>query len=199
LPADHGKIDQPFKSLRNSAVFFSEAYENAGLRAEEIYREILPPICRAAREAGHDVIVKLHPFESAAERKKLVRSVLSAQDSSLVTVVDGPMSPRLLSQAWFGITIESTTVLECLSAGVPAFLCGWLNLSSYGYVAQYSRFGVGEMLCSADEIEEIPRRIAALRNVPKSQQGFGKVADPEELRQCLRLRPVTQPGARRIS
>lgn len=199
LPADPRQFEQTLKRSRNSAVLFSEAYENAGLRAEEIYREILPPICRVAREAGHDVIVKLHPFESAAERKKLVRSVLSAPDSSLVTVVDGPLSPRLLSQAWFGITIESTTVLECLSAGVPAFLCGWLNLSSYGYVAQYGRFGIGEMLRSAKEIEEIPRRIAGLRNVPKGQQGFGKVADPEELRQWLTPRPVARPGAKRVS
>ncbi len=198
LPAGAWQFEPTPQRLHSSAILFSEAYENAGLRAEEIYREILPPICRVAREAGHDVIVKLHPFESIAERRKLVRSVLSAQDSGLVTLVDGPMSPRLLSQAWFGVTIESTTVLECLSAGVPAFLCGWLNLSSYGYAAQYGRFGIGETLCSAKEIEEIPRRIAALRNFPKSQ-GFGKVADAEELRQWLTLRPVAQPGAKRVS
>jgi hypothetical protein len=182
-----------------SAVLFSEAYENAGLRAEEIYRELLPHLCLLARETGHDVIVKLHPFESATERRRLVRSLLSPGDSQLVTVVEGPTSPRLLSQAWFGITIESTTVLECLSSDVPCFLCGWLTLSSYGYGAQYARFGIGEMLRNAEEIAEIPRRMDLLQSSPKKQQGFGAVANEEELRQLLTLRSAVLTGTRRIS
>ena len=181
------------------AIFFSEAYENGGLRAEEVYREILPALCRVAIEAGRRVILKLHPFESVAERKRLVRSLLSAKEHKLVTIIAGPSSVRLLAQAWFGITIESTTVLECLSSGVPCFLCGWLSLSSYGYREQYARFGIGEMLRSAEEIAEIPSRIASLRSLPRKQQGFGKVATPEELRRLLTVGSPVQASVRCIS
>jgi hypothetical protein len=182
-----------------SAILFSEAYENGGLRAEEIYREILPPLCRVAREAGHNVIIKLHPFESIATRKRLVRSLLSAQDFKLVTIVDGPSSPQVFAQAWFGITIESTAALECLSAGVQCFLCGWLKLSSYGYLEQYARFDVGEMLRNPEEIRDIPQRLAHPHNVPRRQQGFGSPATAEELRQLLSGEPLARAGARRIS
>jgi hypothetical protein len=182
-----------------SAILFSEAYENAGLRAEEIYREILPPLCRMASETRHSVLVKLHPFESAAARKRLIRSLLSPQDFKLVTVVEGPSSLRLFAQAWFGITIESTAALECLSAGVPCFLCGWLKLSSYGYVEQYARFNVGETLRNPEEIGEIPSRVTLLQNAAKRQQGFGSPAKPEDLRQLLFTGSLASVGARRIS
>ena len=182
-----------------SAILFSEAYETAGLRAEEIYWEILRPLCRIAGESGHNVIVKLHPFESMAARKRLIRSLLSPQEFKLVTVVDGPSSPQLFAQAWFGITIESTVALECLSAGVPSFLCGWLKLSSYGYVEQYARFHVGEMLRNPEEIGEIPSRIALFQDAAKRPQGFGSLAKPEDLRQLLSTGSLASAGARRIS
>ena len=187
------------ESVNTSAIFFSEAYENGGLRAEEVYREILPPLCRLASGAGRGVILKLHPFESVAERKRLVRSLLSSQEYKLVTIIAGPSSARLLAQSWFGITIESTTVLECLSSGLPCFLCGWLSLSSYGYREQYARFGIGEMLRNAEDIAEIPRRIASIQSLPKKQQGFGKIAKPEELRQLLTVGLPVQASVRCIS
>jgi hypothetical protein len=152
-----------------------------------------------AGETRHSVIVKLHPFESAAARKRLIRSLLSPQDFKLVTVVEGPSSLRLFAQAWFGITIESTAALECLSAGVPCFLCGWLKLSSYGYVEQYARFNVGETLRNPEEIGEIPNRIALVQNTAKRQQSFGSPAKPEDLRQLLFTGSLASVGARRIS
>lgn len=182
-----------------SAILFSEPYGNDGLRAEEVYREILLPLCGVSRETGHDVIVKLHPFESASERKRLLRSLLSPQDFRLVTVVDGPTTPELFSRAWFGITIESTTVLECLSAGVPCFLCGWLSLSSYAYGAQYARFGIGEVLRRAEEIGEIPRRLARFHGAVNPPQEFGNVVSAKQLRQLLTLGPQALENEKRIS
>ena len=192
-------LGEKLRPPATSAILFSEAYENAGLRAAEIYREILSPLCRVARENGHNVIVKLHPFESVAARKTLIRHLLSPEDFKLVTVVEGPSSPRLFAQAWFGITIESTVVLECLSAGVPCFLCGWLKLSSYGYIEQYARFNVGEMLRNPEEIGGIPSRIGVLQNGAKRQQGFGSPAKPEDLRQLLFTGSLASAEARRIS
>ncbi|HEY6337924.1 MAG TPA: hypothetical protein VIW68_05480 [Candidatus Sulfotelmatobacter sp.] len=166
-------------------VFFSEPYENAGMRAEEVYCEVLPRLCRVARDNGRRVIVKLHPFESLSQRVRMVQSLLPEESSKLITVVDGPLSQRLLAKTWFGVTVESTTVLDCFLRGVPGFVCGWLTLLPYGYVQQYGRFGIAQILREASELEEIPRRLAGLRNSQSNPERFSKTAEPETLRQLL--------------
>lgn len=137
-------------------LYFSEPYEASGGRPHEVYRELLPPLCRLA--AGHDgcVVVKLHPFENAAERTQLLTAILSPEDRARVYVVAGPLQPDLVQQSWFGITVESTTVADCTRLGVPCFLCEWLVTSSFGYVQQFARFGIGRLLPSASEIARIP-------------------------------------------
>jgi hypothetical protein len=198
-PRDPSPLKKHRRMRGISAIFFSEPYGNDGLRAEDVYAEVLPPLCRVSHETGHDVVVKLHPFESASERKRLIRSLLSPQDFKLVTVIEGPTSPELFSRAWIGITIESTTVLECLSAGVPCFLCGWLSLSSYAYGAQYDRFGIGDVLLRAEEIGEIPRRLTFFRESSNVPKGFGRAASAEQLRQLLTLRPRVLETTKHIS
>jgi hypothetical protein len=47
-----------------SAIYFSEPYEVAGLRPDEVYRELLPGLCRLAREHGRSVVVKMHPSQA---------------------------------------------------------------------------------------------------------------------------------------
>jgi hypothetical protein len=69
--------------------------------------------------------------------------------------------------------------------GVPCFLCGWLSLLSYGYVQQYARFEVGEILGSVNEIAEIPRRLAEFRSPAAKQKNLWQVAEPEMLRRLL--------------
>ena len=148
---------------RSSAIFFSEPYEVYGMRAEEVYRELLPPLSRMARASGHDVIVKLHPFESRRQRSRMIREILGSADRTNVRVLDGPLTEELLSRAWFGITVESTTVIDCQRHGVPCFLCGWYTVIPCGYLDQYEKYGIGERLASAAEIAEIPTRIANAR------------------------------------
>ncbi len=173
LPSDRIMIGAPGNdsagdglrgSKQTSAIFFSEPYESAGMRGEEVYAEVLPALCRIAREEGRDVIVKLHPFESRRERCRMLAKFLAPADRKLVTVLDGPLTRDLLSRAWFGVTVESSAVVDCFQAGVQCFLCGWLRLSPFGYVQQYARFGVGEMLQSAEDIEDIPERVADFHN-----------------------------------
>ena len=108
-----------------------------GMRADEVYRELLPSLCRVARQSGRGVIIKLHPFESLSQRVAMVRDILTPEDRNLVNVVDGPLTSALLAQAWFGITVESTTVIDCLRNGICCFLCGWMSLSPYEYPQQY--------------------------------------------------------------
>jgi hypothetical protein len=165
----------------DSIVFFSEPYEGVGMRTEEVYREILPPLLRIAREYGRSLIVKLHPFESRSQRARFIEDVIGSGDATRVSIVDGPLTAEFLSRTWFGITVESTTVMDCTDRGVPCFLCAWLSLSDFGYTQQFARFGVGEVLGSAGEICEIPGKLDALQE-RMTLRGKSPSADPETLR-----------------
>jgi hypothetical protein len=199
-PAQADSPDGGDCSQASSLVFFSEPYENAGMRADEVYREVLPPLCRIAREAGRGLILKLHPFESLWERTRMIRDLLPEGDFHRITVVDGPMSQELLAKAWFGVTVESTTVIDCLLRGVPCFVCSWLSLSSFGYVQQYARFGVAHILRKASELEEIPGRMDVVLDSPlPTPTTFWKTAEPETLRQLLGVTSATSTAARRTS
>jgi hypothetical protein len=168
-----------------SAVFFSEPYEAAGMRAEEVYREILPALCRLAREDRRSVILKLHPFESRSQRCGIVREILTPEDQRLVTVRDGPLTNELLARAWFGVTVESTAVLDCWQNGICCFLCGWLTLSPYGYAQQFARFGVGEVLGSVEEMREIPQRLDEFHLQRATIPSPSEPVDPGKLQRWL--------------
>jgi len=186
-------------SERSQVVFFSEPYENAGMRAEEVYREVLPPLCRLARERGRGVILKLHPFESVSERNRLVGSLLPEEDFKRIKTVDGPLSQRLLSNTWFGVTVESTTALDCYLRGVPCFVCAWLTLLPFGYVQQYERFGIAQILRDPTELDEIAGFLAGLRSSPSLPESFWKTAEPEALRRLLGVKSPTGALAGPIS
>jgi hypothetical protein len=165
-------------------LFFSEPYEAGGLRTEEIYRELLTPLARLAREFGRKLVVKLHPFESRAERMALVAKVLPPENAALVSVLDGPFTPELVGRAWFAVTVESSVVIDCSLFGVPCFLCEWLNHSPYGYTRQYARFGVGRILNSPAQLKDLPRMLAEPA-VPLSKDCLLKPMDPDRLRRIL--------------
>jgi hypothetical protein len=170
---------------KNFAIFFSEPYEVAGMRAEQVYREVLPPLCRVARGSGKTIVLKLHPFESPRQRRRLVRNVLPPAEVSIVQIVHGPLTSDLLAQAWFGITVESTTVVDCLNVGVPCFLCNWLTLSPFGYAEQYGRFGIGEALGTVEELEKIPARLQQNPARPVSRLNLSPALDPEVFQRWL--------------
>lgn len=182
-----------------SVIFFSEPYEVAGMRAEEVYREILPPLWRLARAHGRGLIVKLHPFESRSQRYRIVRDIVPSEGGRSVSVVDGPLTDELMSQAWFGVTVESTSVMDCLQRDIACFLCEWLAHSPYEYVRQYARFGVGEILRNAEEVGGIPDRLADLKSRPLMQPSLATSADPAMLQQWLTSGWRERSGARSAS
>ena len=208
LPEDRIMIGAPgngravsglLKANETSVVFFSEPYESAGMRGEEVYAEILPALCRLAREGGRDVIVKLHPFESRTQRRRMLTEVLRSEDLELVTVLDGPLGSEILSKAWFGLTVESTVVVDCVQAGVSCFLCGWLRLSPFGYVQQYARFGIGEILQGPEQLREIPRRLADLHSAPLNTPTLSNAVRPEKLQAWLTTGVQEKSGMRSAS
>ncbi len=207
LPADRIVVGAPssvgssppkdrHSAARTSIVFFSEPYEVAGMRTQEVYRELLPSLCRVARQSGHQLVVKLHPFESISQRRAMVREILTREDCDLVNVVDGPLTTELLARAWCGITVESTTVIDCLQNGVRCFLCNWLAHSPFAYVQQYARFGIGEVLEDAEQVLEIPARMAESHYQPM-QLNFSVTVDPAMFQSWL-TKPHHLSGTRAV-
>ena len=140
-------------------IFFTEPYETDQWRAEAIYREILPRLCAAARKSGKTVVLKLHPFESPAQRKRLLQTILAEEDRQLVSITSAPISPESLGKTWCAVTVESTVACECASVGIPSFLCGWLRHAYSGYALQYARFGVGRILEAPNDLLRIGEMI----------------------------------------
>jgi hypothetical protein len=167
-------------------VFFTEPYEADFWRVEAIYREVLPRLCAAARASGKSVVLKLHPFESARQRRRLVQRILSEQDRKLVSVTDAPLSGEILRKTWCAVTVESTVAFECAAHGIPAFLCGWLRHAYSGYAPQYVRFGVGCMLENADDLLRIPEVLHASIPGPDTARRLIQAISPEALAEVLR-------------
>lgn len=176
------------ESRRNSIIFFSEPYEAFGGRGHEYYKQIIPRLTDLAFRNGCELVVKLHPFESRRERKRLAESLLSADRRTLLRIVDGPLKSELIRRAWFGVTIASTTALDCALNGVPAFLCRWLDVSHTGYADQFVKYGVAIPLDSPQQIAEI------LRMIPDIKRGnpgdLWQAATPGRLRQLILTKPV---------
>ena len=172
------------KDEESQILFFSEPYESGGWRSEEVYRELLPPLVALARDFGRSLVVKLHPFESRPERMALIAKVLLPAEAALVDVVEGPFTPQLVARAWFAITVESSTVIDCSLLGVPCFVCEWLNSSPYGYAGQYARFGVGRILRSPEQLKELPSMLTEPANL-LSEDCLLKPMDPNWLRQII--------------
>ncbi len=176
-------------------VFFSEAYEIAGGRGEEFYRELLPPLADLALTTGRRFVIKLHPAESRREREQLIGKVLSAERRKVAEVASGPLTDELLCRAWFGITIRSTVVTECALLGTPCFLCEWLEYGPYGYVEQFTRFGAGYGLKSPAEIGEIPRILKRWVARPETAWDLWQAIAPGRFKELLSGRRILEPVA----
>jgi len=164
------RMQKSSESKKSSIVFFSEAYEVGGGRGRGFYQDILPPLADLALSEGRELIIKLHPSESLAERSQFIEQILGPEQRKVVRIVGGPLQTELLQRAWFGVTVLSTVVVECALQGVPCFLCSWLESWPYGYVDQFTRFGVGIRLAERSEIGQIPEML-------KNYKGGGSVQE----------------------
>lgn len=142
--------------FRPHILFVSECYEVGNARAQEFYRDVLPPLADLALNTGRKLIVKLHPTESKSERVAMVKRVLSSQQMTVTQVVDGPLTDSLLDATWFAVSVLSTVAVECALRNIPCFLCNWLEYSFYGYIDQFIRYGVGIRLNGPSELLKLP-------------------------------------------
>lgn len=165
-PLVSSHLDQPrpaYPNEKSAIIFFSEPHEMAGARVKGFYRDILPRLAELAVAERRELIIKLHPSESAAERSRFVQEVLNSEQRRIARVIDGPLKPELLKDAWFGVAIMSTVVVECALQQIPCFLCAWLDPWPYGYVDQFTRFDVGIRLREPAEIQQIPEMLRGYR------------------------------------
>ena len=137
-----------------------------------------------AQECGLELVFKLHPFESVAGHQRILRSHLDPKTADGIRVIAGPLSAELWQHTHCALTVQSTVALECSARGVPIFMCGWLADSSAGYVQQFQKFGVGHVLRSPAELDQVPEFIASSGKVDP-RKWMAEPLDPEVLRQLL--------------
>jgi hypothetical protein len=182
---------------RSWLVFFTEAYHTAGWRADEVYRELLPRLSALARDEGLELVFKLHPFESIEAHRRLLRRLLPKSEAAKIQVIAGAPSAELWSKMRFALTGQSTVAVDCTNRGIPVFLCAWLRDTSTGYVQQYTRFGIGLVLQSVDQIAGIPRLLESPSAVRRAKNNLRQPMEPEVLRELLcgiSILPVAAQG-----
>jgi hypothetical protein len=175
-------------------VFFSEPYEIVGGRAEEFYRDLIPPLAKLAEETGRKLVIKLHPMESVSERRKLVERV-EPERHDRIQVMGGPLGEDLLQKTWFAVTVLSTAAMDCALRGVPCFLCEWLEYFSCGFGEQFCRFGAGVKLESAADIAGIPGILATSKVRVGVRSDLSSPIAAERLRELLSGRVVARQAA----
>ena len=165
-------------------VFFTEPYETTGWRSDEVYRDLLPKLWALAQSSGLKLVFKLHPFESVKGHRRILRKYLPQQEAE-IGVIGGAPSAQLWSNTGCALTVQSTVALQCASLGIPVFLCHWLRDSTSGYVEQFSKFGVGLLLESADRLREIPRLLEQNTRTVQMRPALWETMDSAKLRGLL--------------
>jgi len=85
----------------------------------------------------------------------------------------------------FALTGQSTVAVECTARNIPVFLCAWLRDSYTGYVQQYARFGIGQILDSAEQFADIPGLLELQSTTSPVTSKLRQVMNPETLRELL--------------
>jgi hypothetical protein len=173
------------RSDRPWLVFFTEAYHTAAWRSDEVYRELLPSLSALARTCGLELVFKLHPFESVEAHRRLLRRLLPKSEAAQIHVIAGALSAELWDKTRIALTGQSTIAMDCTARGIPVFLCAWLRDSYTGYVQQYARFGIGQILDSAEQIADIPRLLESQPSSSPAKNKLRETMNPETLRELL--------------
>ena len=145
----------------------------------------MPRLRRLACECDLSLVFKLHPFESVKGQNRLLRKLLSPSEMDNITVLAGPATEELWDKIRFGMAAESTIALECTARGIPIFLCSWLQSPHASYVSQYARFGVGQLLDSPEQMDEIPSRLREHRPAADMFEIWQQM-NPQDFRALLR-------------
>jgi hypothetical protein len=184
LPTGQGPVKGLTQTRANWLVFFTEPYEAAGWRSDEVYSNLLPKLWSLAQNNGMKLVFKLHPFESVKGHRRMLRKYLPQQESEILVIAGAP-SEQLWSNTRCALTVQSTVALQCASLGIPVFLCHWLRDLTTGYAEQFAKFGVGHILESAEELSKIPRLLEEKARTVQLRPAVWDAMDPRKLRDVL--------------
>ncbi|HXJ90004.1 MAG TPA: hypothetical protein VMS18_24545 [Candidatus Binatia bacterium] len=179
------RLVSPGSRTGQAIVYFSQPYEVAGGRGDSIYREIVPRLYSVAQATHRKLIIKLHPFESRSARHALVRSILAGRDLDDVEILDRVPAEQIFSRAWCGVTVDSSVAVEGALVDIPFFLCGWLDFTGDGYLEQFVRFGVAQVLHTSADVERIPQMVSDFRPEPAKLQQVWREADSSQLDELM--------------
>jgi hypothetical protein len=193
IPAIWGSLKAITQPRGDWLVFFTEPYDAMGWRSDEVYRELLPKLLGLVQSSGMKLVFKLHPFESVKGHRRILRRYLPQQEAS-IGVIAGPPSEQLWNNTRCALTVQSTVALQCASLGIPVFLCHWLRDLTSGYIEQFSKFGVGHLLESADELSRIPEQLEEDARTLQIRPTLWENMDPAKLQDLL-FRTASLPEA----
>ena len=187
VPGSGAKIgaDSSSQNVGKWIVFFSEPYEMASGRTEEIYRDILPKLIGLAVRFGTKVMVKLHPSESLHDRQTMASTLFGREAMGAIEWRTGRLGPELLDGTWFGITATSSVVMDCAVRRIPCFICEWLEMWPYGYISQYRKFGVGIGLTSPEDLLKIPQILQNWKATSDTAESCWQEIKPSRLNDLL--------------
>ncbi len=184
LSTSVGRVRGLTQTKANWLVFFTEPYEAAGWRSDEVYSNLLPELWSLAQSSGMKLVFKLHPFESVKGHRRMLRKYLPQQEPEIMVIAGAP-SEQLWVNTRCALTVQSTVALQCASLGIPVFLCHWLRDLTSGYVEQFAKYGVGHILESAEELSEIPRILDEKARTVQLRPVVWNTMDPRKLRDLL--------------
>ncbi len=165
-------------------VFFTEPYRAGGWRIEEVYRDLLPKLWSLSQACRLKLVFKIHPFESVRGHRRILRKYLPEQEPG-IEVIAGDPSPELWRNIRLALTVQSTVALQCAAQGTPVFLCSWLRDTTSGYLEQFARFGIGQVLESPANLSEIPRLLETKGKTVELRSNPWETMDPAKLRDLL--------------
>lgn len=176
LPGTRAASKRTYSSHKTGSgawlTFFTEPYRIDGWRSDHICRELLPVLASLAERCKLKLVLKIHPFESVKDYRRMLRKYLSQALSRSVQILAGPPTAQLWDETRFAVTVESSTAVECQSRGIPVFLLGWLREAYLGYMEQYVRFGVGQVVDSALDLMKVPELLEAYQGESGSAGSF---------------------------
>jgi hypothetical protein len=140
-------------------VWFTEPYPT-DWRGEDLFADLLPRLSALADACGLRLVVKVHPFESIKQYRRLLARCLPSEDCRRVEVLAGPLPGRMWERTRFAVAGESSVAIECTGRGIPIFLCGWMRDARLGYTQQYAKFRVGTIVNYPSDLDQIPQLLA---------------------------------------
>lgn len=184
FPKEISLTAEESNNAKSWLVFFAEPFETAGWRTEEVYRELLPYLFRLAIRLESRLVVKLHPFQSAKEFRRMLKK-LAPHIFDQTIILSGKPEGKIWRQIRIGITCQSSVALECKKRGIPVFLCGWLKDPYSGYQAQFAKFGVGQVIEHPELIAEIPEMLKNSNFASPEKLNGQENADIAKLKELL--------------